>query len=352
MHLLDKLGVGFDRLAGAAIYLLDELGELASDVRRVAVQDWSVTNADLARVIENDDLGDEGLGRLWWVVLLVAADVTTTNFLDGNTLDVEADIVTRLAFSELFVMHFDGPDLSSHTGRRKGDNHSGLDGASLDTTDWYSANTTNLVDVLERKTERLVGRTGWGVNGIDGLKEGLAGDLGLGLLLPPFVPRAVCGWFDHVIAVEAGDRDEWDVLGIVADSLDEVGRLLDDFVVTIFGPLGCIHLVDGNDELSDAEGVGKQGMLSGLAIFGDTSLEFASTGSNDENGAVRLGGAGDHVLDEVAVTRSVNDGDIIPRSFELPESNVDCDTTFTLGLELVKHPGVLEGALAKFGGFL
>ena len=159
MYLLDKLGVGFDRLAGAAIYLLDELGELASDVRRVAVQDWSVTSADLARVIENDDLGDEGFGRLWWVVLLVAADVTTTNFLDGNTLDVEADIVTGLAFSELFVMHFDGPDLSSHTSGRKGDNHSGLDGASLDTTDWYSANTTNLVDVLERKTERLVGRT-------------------------------------------------------------------------------------------------------------------------------------------------------------------------------------------------
>jgi hypothetical protein len=30
------------------------------------------------------------------------------------------------------------------------------------------------------------------------------------------------------------------------------------------------------------------------------------------------------------------------RGLELPESNVDGDTTLTLGLELVKNPGVLE----------
>lgn len=32
---------------------------------------------------------------------------------------------------------------------------------------------------------------------------------------------------------------------------------------------------------------------------------------------------------------------------ELPQSNVDGDTTLALGLELVKNPGVLEGALAE-----
>ena len=30
---------------------------------------------------------------------------------------------------------------------------------------------------------------------------------------------------------------------------------------------------------------------------------------------------------------------------ELPEGNIDGDTTLTLSLELVEHPGVLEGAL-------
>jgi hypothetical protein len=47
-----------------------------------------------------------------------------------------------------------------------------------------------------------------------------------------------------------------------------------------------------------------------------------------------------------------DDSDIVTGSLELPESNIDGDTTLTLGLQLVKHPGVLEGTLAKFGGFL
>jgi hypothetical protein len=47
-----------------------------------------------------------------------------------------------------------------------------------------------------------------------------------------------------------------------------------------------------------------------------------------------------------------NDGDIVLRGLELPQGNIDGDTTLTLGLELVKNPGVLEGTLAEFGGFL
>jgi hypothetical protein len=44
--------------------------------------------------------------------------------------------------------------------------------------------------------------------------------------------------------------------------------------------------------------------------------------------------------------------DVVLGSFELPQGNVDGDTTLTLGLELVKNPCVLEGTLAEFGGFL
>ena len=47
-----------------------------------------------------------------------------------------------------------------------------------------------------------------------------------------------------------------------------------------------------------------------------------------------------------------NNGDLILGGLELPEGNIDGDTTLTLGLELVKHPSILEGALAEFGGFL
>ena len=68
-----------------------------------------------------------------------------------------------------------------------------------------------------------------------------------------------------------------------------------------------IHLVDGDDELPDTEGEGEESVLAGLAILGDTSLELTSTAGNDEDSAVSLGGTGNHVLDEVTVSGSIND---------------------------------------------
>jgi hypothetical protein len=150
------------------------------------------------------------------------------------------------------------------------------------------------------------------------------------------------GLLEHVVTVPARDGDEGNRLGVVADLLDEVGRLLDDFVETVLGPLAGVHLVASNDELPDTEGEGEEGVLAGLAVLGDTSLELADTGGDDEDGAVGLRGTGDHVLDEVTVTRSVNDGDLVLGGLELPKSNVDGDTTLTLGLEFVKNPCVLE----------
>jgi hypothetical protein len=202
-------------------------------------------------------------------------------------------------------VHLDGLDLSGDTSGGEGDDHTGLDDTGLDTTDGNRANTANLVDILEGKAEGLVGGTRRGVDGINGLEEGLSGGLGLGLLLPTLVPGAVAGNVDHVVAVEAGDGDEGNVLGVVADLLDEVGCLLDDLLVTVLGPLGGVHLVDGDDELLDTKGVGKQSVLTGLSILGDTSLELTSTGGNDENSAIGLGGTSDHVLDEITVTGGI-----------------------------------------------
>ena len=55
----------------------------------------------------------------------------------------------------------------------------------------------------------------------------------------------------------------------------------------------------------------------------------------------------DHVLDEVTMSWGVDNGDHILAGFELPEGDVDGDTTFTLGLQLVQYPGVLEGSLSQ-----
>lgn len=272
----------------------------------VAVEDGGVTSADLTGVVEDDDLGVEGGSTLRGIVLGVTADVTTADFLDGNVLDVETDVVTGDTLLELLVVHLDGLDFSGDVGGGEGDDHAGLDDTGLDTADRDRSDTRDLVDILEGKTEGLVGGTDRGLNGVDGLDEGLTSDLaGLGLLLPSLVPGAVGGGLKHVVTVEARDGDEGNGLGVVADLLDEVGGFLDNFVVTILGPLAGVHLVEGDDELLDTEGESQQSVLTGLAILGDTSLELTSTGGNDEDSAVSLGGTSDHVLDEVTMTGGI-----------------------------------------------
>merc|ERR1719204_190553 len=93
-------------------------------------------------------------------------------------------------------------------------------------------------------------------------------------------------------------------------------------------------------------------MLSSLSILRDTSLELSSTGGNDQDSAISLGGTSDHVLDEVTMSGGINDGHIVLGSLELPESDIDGDTSLTLSLELVKNPSILEGSLSRLGGLL
>jgi hypothetical protein len=100
-----KVGGGL-LLAGTTINLLQELSELAGDVSGVAIQDWSVSSADLTGVVEDNDLGVEGVATLGGVILGVTADVSTTDFLDGNVLDVESNVVSRETLNESFVVHF------------------------------------------------------------------------------------------------------------------------------------------------------------------------------------------------------------------------------------------------------
>lgn len=204
------------------------------------------------------------------------------------------------------MVHFDGLDFGGDVGGGESDDHTRLDDTSLDTADGDGTDTGNLVDILERKTERLVGRTLRWVDVVDSLEESLTSDLsGLGLLLPTLVPGGVITRENHVVTVETGDRNEGNALGVVSDLLDEVGGLLDNFPVTVLRPFGSVHLVDGDDELLDTEGEREQSVLTGLAILGDTSLELTSTGTNNEDSAVGLGGTSNHVLNEITVTGGV-----------------------------------------------
>merc|ERR1719507_503687 len=239
--------------------------------------------------------------------------------------------------------------------RGEGDNHAGLDHTGLNTTHGHCANSSDFVDILEGQPEGLVGGPAGGDDGVESLKEGHAAGLTLlPLHSPSLVPGHVGGSLNHVVAVPSGDGDEGNSGGVVANLLDETGHLLLDLLEPGLGVgrLGGVHLVDGNEQLLDTEGVGEQSVFSGLSVLGDTSLELSSSGGDNEDTTVSLAGSSDHVLDEVTMAGGVDDGDVVLGSLELPKSNVDGDATLALGLELVHDPGILEGALARLLGLL
>ena len=81
---LDAFGGLFHRLTSSAIDLLKELGELASDVGGVTIQNGCIASSDLTGVVENDDLGVEGRSLLGWIILRVGGDVATTDIFDRD----------------------------------------------------------------------------------------------------------------------------------------------------------------------------------------------------------------------------------------------------------------------------
>ena len=111
---LDEFRCLLDGFTGTTVNLLQELGEFAGNVSSVAIEHWSVTSTNLARVIEDNDLGVEGISALGWVGLRVTGNVATTNFLDGDVLDVETNVVSWQTLGKLFVMHLDRLDFGSH----------------------------------------------------------------------------------------------------------------------------------------------------------------------------------------------------------------------------------------------
>jgi len=352
---LDKLGVGLHGLTGTTIDLFLDLVELAGNVSGVAIQDWRVTVADLSRVVKHDDLGSEVGAAGSWLVLGVGGDVSTLDVLDRDVLDVESNVVSGGGLREGLVVHLHGLDLSGQLHWSEGDDHAWLDDTGLNTTDGHCSNTTDLVNVLEWQTEGLVSGTLWWDDGVKGIQEGGSGSFAfLPFDGPALVPAHVGASLQHVVSVPSGNGDEWNSGRVVSDLLDESTDLLLDFFETGLGVwwLGGVHLVNTNDELLDAQSVGQEGVLTGLTVLGDTSLELTSSGGDDQHTTIGLRSTSDHVLDEIPVSGGVDDGDVVLGGLELPQSDIDSDTTLTLGLQLVQNPGVLEGALAHLLGFL
>jgi len=146
---LDELGRVLGGLAGTPVALLLDLGELAGNVGRVAIQDGRVAVSNLPGVVKHDDLsgevGDAGGG----LVLAVGRDVASLDVLDGDVLDVEADVVSGSGLGEGLVVHLHRLDLSGEVDGGKGHNHAWLNDPCLHSANGNCPDASNFVDILK-----------------------------------------------------------------------------------------------------------------------------------------------------------------------------------------------------------
>ena len=256
-------------LTSTTVNLLLDLCELAGDMSGVAIENGRVPVANLAGVVQDDDLSVEVLAARGRLVLGVGGDEAALDVLDGDVLDVESHVVSGAGLGQGLVVHLHGLDLGGEGGGREGDHHAGLDDAGLDTAHGHRSNAANFVDVLEGQAEGLVEGPRGGDDSVEGLEQGGAGSLALlALDVPALVPAHVGRGLEHVVAVPPGDGDEGDRGRVVAHLLDEAGHLLLDLLKPSLrvGGLRRVHLVHCHDQLLHTEGVGEQRVLPGFEI--------------------------------------------------------------------------------------
>lgn len=71
----------------------------------MAIKNWSVSVLDFTWVVHDNDLSLEEVGVLGWNIPGIRSNITSLDISDGETIDVEANIVSWNGLSDLLVMH-------------------------------------------------------------------------------------------------------------------------------------------------------------------------------------------------------------------------------------------------------
>ena len=180
-----------------------------------------------------------------------------------------------------------------------------LDDAALDTTGDDGAATGDGEDVFDRHQERLV----------DGAFRGR--DVGV-----ERVGQAEDGRFARFGLVafqglQCGALDDRDVVAREV-VLESSSRTSISTSSSSSASSTMSHLFSEHDDVRHANLTGEQDVLAGLR-------HRAVGGGTDQDGAVHLGGTGDHVLDVVGVARAVNVGVVTVGGFVFDVGGVDGD---------------------------
>ena len=215
-------------------------------------------------------------------------DLSALDFFLLGTAEEAADVVAGLTLIEALAEHFNAGDdgLGGFLEADDLDVVVDFHNTALDTAGNDGAAAFDGEDVFDRHQEGLVGITdGLGDPGVDGIHEFLdafaLGSVGIG-------------------GLEGGIGSTLDDGGVVAVEAVLVEELT-DFHFDEFEELGIgdIDLVQEHDDAGNADLLGQEDVLFGLG-------HHAVSGADEEDGAVHLSRAGDHVLDIVRMAGAVN----------------------------------------------
>src|SRR3989475_10323457 len=210
----------------------------------MGVQYRSVSGSDGGWMVNDDNLADECLCHSRWVVR-VAHDFASPNLVLCDAPDVEPNVVPRLRFGHSNVVCLDRLAFSRLPRWHEDHLVSVLQYSRLDASYRDGPDSGYRVNVLDGNSQWLVERFGWWNNSIERIQYART-------LVPGSIGTLLC----KVISQPSAGRNEINLGNIIPDRLQQSFQLLPGFLVTLFSVLDCliIHLVDGYNQLFDAEG--------------------------------------------------------------------------------------------------
>src|SRR2546430_17081645 len=275
----------------------------------MGVQYRSVSGSDGGWMVNDDNLADECLCHSRWVVR-VAHDFASPNLVLCDAPDVEPNVVPRLRFGHSNVVCLDRLAFS-HLPRWHEDHLvSVLQYSRLDASYRDGPDSGYRVNVLDGNSQWLVERLWWWNNSVQRFEYADA-----------FVPWSIGTLLGEVISQPSASGNEVYLGNVIADCLQQSLQFFSCFLVAFFSVLDrlVIHLVDGYNELLNAEGSCEVRVFACLTSRSNGYFEFSFLCGNYEYGNVRLAGAGNHVLDEVAVSWRIDNSVEIVIRLELLE---------------------------------
>lgn len=135
----------------------------------MAVDNWSVPFPDTLRVVDDDDLGDEILDFLGRVGIHITSHAAPLDLVYLK-LDIESDVVSRISLFDLFVVHFNRLNIALEVSGSKYDVSLLPEDTGLDPTNGNCSIAFDLVDIVDRDPQWLLGwppRNFQQINGFD-----------------------------------------------------------------------------------------------------------------------------------------------------------------------------------------